>query len=383
MMKLAAVLALAIPALAAPTVRNNDHKIKRAANPIPGQYIVKLKDGASKAESISVMSNAVSTFGSEDGTVGQVIYDQWKVLNGYAAKLGGAALDQVKNDPNVEFIEEDGIITIDYKVSEGVSAADVKKFMKRQSGTGEGVNIYSVDTGVYIEHEAFGGRATWGTTFGGYADADGNGHGTHTMGTAAGEGYGPATSASIIAVKVLSDSGSGSFSDVISGIDWAASAATDSGKPSVINMSLGGGASSSVDAAVQGAIDSNVPVSIAAGNSNVDASTTSPARVQAAITVGAVDSSNVKASFSNYGPVLDVWELGVNVLSTYIGSPSATATLSGTSMAAPGVAGIVAVALSEKSYSSVADLVSALTAAADPVVDTDGTDSTNLLAVLF
>lgn len=144
-------------------------------------------------------------------------------------------------------------------------------------------------------------------------------HGTHTAGTAVGATYGVATSANIIAVKVLSDSGSGSNADVISGINYAYNAFKSSGRPSVATMSLGGGANTAVDSAVSNAIAGGLHFSIAAGNDNVDASTTSPARVAAANTVGAIDSSNKKASFSNYGSILDIWALGVNVKSAWIG----------------------------------------------------------------
>jgi hypothetical protein len=132
---------------------------------------------------------------------------------------------------------------------------------------------------------------------------------------------------------VLSDSGSGTNSDVIAGINWAASQARSSGRPSVANLSLGGGASTAVDSAVNNAVSAGVHFAVAAGNSNVDAGSTSPARVAAANTVGAVDSSNRKASFSNYGSVLDVWAPGVNILSAWIGGTTRTNTISGTSMA--------------------------------------------------
>ncbi|CCO37844.1 hypothetical protein BN14_12004 [Rhizoctonia solani AG-1 IB] len=228
----------------------------------------------------------------------------------------------------------------------------------------------------------FGGRARWGATFGGYANQDGNGHGTHTAGTAVGASYGVATSANIIAVKVLSDSGSGTNSDVIAGINWAATQARSSGRPSVANLSLGGGANTAVDSAVSNAVTGGLHFAIAAGNSNVDAGSTSPARVAVANTVGAVDSSNRKASFSNYGSVVDVWALGVNVLSAWIGGTTRTNTISGTSMASPRVAGYIAVHIGN-SGGTPAAVSSALKSSARAVVTGAPSGTTNLLAQPF
>ncbi|KAH8916104.1 serine protease [Atractiella rhizophila] len=384
MLSLATLLTLTAGVLAAPT--NVHPKYRRAETPgAANRYIVKLKDGADKGASIASIGDVAGI--AEVGTdiVANVIYDDWTIINAYAAELSPAVLDQVLADDNVEFVEEDGTITINFDVQE-TSLEErspepvVAHLNKRQ--TGSGVNIYSVDTGVYTAHSAFGGRASWGATFGGYANADGNGHGTHTMGIAAGSGFGPATSASIIAVKVLSDSGSGSFSDVISGVNWAANAGAASGRPSVINLSLGGSASTSVDSAVSGAVSAGVHVTIAAGNDNANAGNYSPARVTSAVTVGAISSAKAKASFSNYGAVIDVHFLGVSVRSAYIGSTTATATLSGTSMAAPGVAGILAVELS-KANASPASLQASLKSNA--VADATGFPSgtTNLRAVVW
>ncbi|GAB1525623.1 hypothetical protein RhiTH_008786 [Rhizoctonia solani] len=201
-----------------------------------------------------------------------------------------------------------------------------------------------------------------------------------TAGTAVGASYGVATSANIIAVKVLSDSGSGTNSDVIAGINWAATQARSSGWPSIANLSLGDGASTAVDSAVTDTISGGLHFAIAAGNSNVDAGSTSPARVAAANTVvGAVDSSNRKASFSNYGPVLDVWAPGVNTLSAWIGGTTRTDAISGTSMASPRVAGYIAVRIGNSGRTAAA-VSSALEAGARAVVTGAPSGTTNLLA---
>ncbi|KAG8709061.1 subtilisin-like serine protease [Ceratobasidium sp. 395] len=370
----AAALSTILSVFAAPTV---NVPISKHAGPVKANsYIIKLKDGVSQDSHIAKLIAAFTAGG-------KIEHKYTEVFHGYAASLKGKDLDFIRQSKDIEYIVEDGIMTIDYEQGDEAAALAARSestevFDKRAGGAG--VTIYGIDTGIYTAHSSFGGRARWGATFGGYANQDGNGHGTHTAGTFGGSGFGPATSASIVAVKVLSDSGSGSNSDVIAGINWVAT--QGAGKASVANMSLGGGANSAVDSAVSNAVSKGIHFSIAAGNSNVDASTTSPARVAAANTVGAVDSSNRKASFSNYGSVLDVWALGVNVRSAWIGSSTATNTISGTSMAAPGVAGLIAVHVGN-SGGTPAAVSSALKAAARGVVTGAPSGTTNLLAQSF
>ncbi|KAG8737113.1 subtilisin-like serine protease, partial [Ceratobasidium sp. 414] len=220
--------------------------------------------------------------------------------------------------------------------------------------------------GIYTDHHCFGGRARWGATFGGYKNADGNGHGT-----------------------LLSDEGSGSWSDIIAGIQYASNSFEADPKPSIATMSLGGEANNAVDDAVKAAIAKGLHFTVAAGNSHMPADTTSPARVQEANTIGAVDSNNQTASFSNFGPLLDVWYLGVNVLSAWIDGPDSTKVLSGTSMSTPGVASILAAYLSKVGNGKLtpAELTTQLTTHAEHSVKFVGpippVDSTDLLAVPF
>ncbi|KAG8721034.1 subtilisin-like serine protease [Ceratobasidium sp. 395] len=367
-----AALSVLIPAFAAPT----SVPISKHAGPVKANsYLIKLKDGVSKdAHLISIIAKFVAGSSLE--------YKYGDAFHGYAVTLKGKDLDFVRQSKDVEFIEEDGIVTIDYEqgdasaVIERSEAPVVEKLDKRANGSG--VVVYGIDTGIYTAHSTFGGRASWGATFGGYANADGNGHGTHTAGTAVGATYGVATSAKIVAIKVLSDAGSGAYSDIIAGVNWVVN--NKGSSPAVATMSLGGSANSALDSAISSAISSGVHFSIAAGNSNVDAASTSPARVAAANTVGAVDSSNRKASFSNYGSVLDVWALGVNVLSAWIGSPSATNTISGTSMATPFVAGVLAVAIGDYGNKSPAALSTDLKSHARAAVTGQPSGTTNLLA---
>ncbi|KAG9085112.1 subtilisin-like serine protease [Ceratobasidium sp. UAMH 11750] len=253
----------------------------------------------------------------------------------------------------VKSIEPDSIASIHYEVGlDGVevldhqpSAPSPEQLEKRWDN---GLALTFDPQGIYVEHSCFGGRAKWGATFGGYADKDGNGHGTHTAGTAICSDFEPgvAGKAEMLAVKVLSDAGSGAISDVIAGIDWSAKHFQSSAsKLAIATMSLGGLPNDAVDKAVQSAIDMGLHFTIAAGNSNADASTSSPARVQSANTIGAVDSKKQKASFSNYGALIDVWYYGVDVVSAWIDGPDSNKTLSGTSMATPGVAALLASAL--------------------------------------
>jgi cerevisin len=192
-------------------------------------------------------------------------------------------------------------------------------------------------------------------------DEDGNGHGTHCAGTIASRKYGVAKRANVIAVKVLGSNGSGTMSDVISGVVWAAREAKAKAvaaakefavtsktkhKGSVANMSLGGGKSQALDDAVNGAVDTGLSFAVAAGNDNRDACTFSPGSAEKAVTVGASTLGDVRAYFSNYGPCVDVFAPGLNIKSTYKGSRDATAILSGTSMASPHTAGLLAYLLS-------------------------------------
>ncbi|KAG6814633.1 hypothetical protein H0H93_012808, partial [Arthromyces matolae] len=179
-------------------------------------------------------------------------------------------------------------------------------------------------------YEDFGGRARWGATFGSNNNLDNQGHGTHCAGTAAGTRYGVAKQASLISVKVLDGvNGSGSTADILSGMNFVLSSARASGRPSIASMSLGGGASTSVDNAV---------AVVAAGNENVNANTVSPARAPSAITVGATSISDARASFSNFGSVVSVFAPGQVIVGPWIGSTTAVNATSGTSMAAPHVA---------------------------------------------
>lgn len=243
---------------------------------------------------------------------------------------------------------------------------------------GAGVTAYVIDTGILTSHREFGGRATFGFNAVNGADTDvcppplhilpicfkrltnpqENGHGTHVSGTIGGKNFGVAKRVSLVAVKVLDGSGSGATSGVIAGIQWAANRAA--GGKAVANMSLGGSYSAAMNNAVASAVNSGLTFVVAAGNSNSDASTFSPASERSAITVGATDRNDIRAPYSNYGSVLDIFAPGSYIVSSYIGSDTATRTLSGTSMASPHVAGVVAYLLGSENLSSPSDVANRL-----------------------
>jgi subtilisin family serine protease len=207
------------------------------------------------------------------------------------------------------------------------------------------VNVYIIDTGIYTAHSQFQGRAISGYNFVDWNNdsSDCNGHGTHCAGTIGSKDYGVCKHCKLIAVKVLGCDGVGSYSSVISGINWAMNHANSTQIPSVISMSLGGGYSAALNEAVAAAVNSGIVTVVAAGNSNDNACNYSPTSASSDITVGAITKLGAKASYSNYGTCLDIFAPGSEITSTWIGSVTAVNTISGTSMATPHVAGVAAV----------------------------------------
>jgi cerevisin len=263
--------------------------------------------------------------------------------------------EESKCDGDVEKAAPWGLARISHRERLGFSTFN--KYLYASEG-GEGVDVYVIDTGTNIEHVDFEGRAHWGKTIpAGDSDEDGNGHGTHCSGTIAGKKYGVAKKANVYAVKVLRSNGSGTMADVVAGVEWAAKshleqvkAAKDGKrkgfKGSVANMSLGGGKTRALDDTVNAAVSVGVHFAVAAGNDNADACNYSPAAAEKAITVGASAIDDSRAYFSNYGKCTDIFAPGLSILSTWIGSKYATNTISGTSMASPHIAGLLAYYLS-------------------------------------
>lgn len=240
---------------------------------------------------------------------------------------------------------------------------------------GQGVTAYVIDTGVRITHQDFGGRAAYGYDA---VDDDSTaddeyGHGTHVAGTIAGTEHGVAKKASIVAVRVLDETGHGTTEQVVAGVDWVT--AHHQG-PSVANMSLGGPPDPVIDQAVRGAIASGVTFGVAAGNDTLDASQSSPADVQEAITVAAADQDDSQSVFSNFGPLVDIYAPGSNIVSDYNTADDATTIMSGTSMATPHVVGAAALYLAGHPEATPADVAAALTGGATPDAITDATEGT-------
>lgn len=262
----------------------------------------------------------------------------------------------MKSEGDMEKNAPWGLARISHRDS--LSFGTFNKYLYSAEG-GEGVDVYIIDTGTNIEHVDFEGRATWGKTIpDNDEDKDGNGHGTHCSGTVGGKKYGVAKKANIYAVKVLKSNGSGTMSDVVKGVEWAATShakqveASKKGKGkkgfkgSAANMSLGGGKSVTLDKAVNAAVEVGIHFAVAAGNDNADSCSYSPAAAENAVTVGASTLADERAYFSNYGKCNDIFAPGLNIQSTWIGSKYAVNTISGTSMASPHIAGLLAYYLS-------------------------------------
>jgi subtilisin family serine protease len=253
-----------------------------------------------------------------------------------------------------------------------------------RSASGRAVSLYVIDTGVLATHNEFGVRVTQGrntieNTTNPNDTTDCNGHGTHVAGTAAGQSFGVAPDATIVPVKVLDCYGSGTLAGVVAGIDWMV-AHHQAGVPAVANMSLGGSTSVALNSAVARAVADGITVVVAAGNSAMDACTASPASEPLAVTVGATDRYDSRASYSNYGTCVDVFAPGSGVLSAGIDDPADEATLSGTSMASPHVAGAAALLLETAPSLAPADVARLLTTSATrDVVTSPGAGSPNLL----
>lgn len=375
-----------------------------AANgrPVFERYIVRLADD-SKVEALREHVQAVRThLGiSEDHVSVFENLAEHKTV-GYAIKLSKVGVEFLSRHSDVVSIEEDQEVFLhDSCVSEknpdwglarinhhNYTSSSTYTYDYTTGSTGAGVDAYVIDTGIYCENNEFTQKTTGSCTFGasfvkklGKTDeTDGNGHGTHCAGTIGGETYGVAKEVDLIAVKVMSDAGSGSSSNILSGIDWVVGKAKTSGKRSVANLSIGGGFSQTENDAIAAAVDAGVTMVVAAGNEDSDACDTSPASAPDAITVGATDDSNTRASYSNYGACLDVFGPGSQITSAWIDAEDATNTISGTSMATPHVVGIVANYLSQDDSLTVAQVTAKVIADAsvDEVSDLKG--SPNLLA---
>ncbi|HSE30304.1 MAG TPA: S8 family peptidase [Pyrinomonadaceae bacterium] len=340
---LAAVVFVSQPARSQEEKKNG--KLRKQANKIENNYIVVLDDAVvgEKGPNSIARYIAADMAGAYHGKLRHIYQN---ALNGFSVEMSEADAERLSEDFRVKFVEEDGVVTADATQNNppwGLDRIDQRN--RPLSGTytynwtGSGVRAYVIDTGIRTTHTQFGGRASnVFDAFGGNGQ-DCNGHGTHVAGTIGGSTYGVAKSSLLRGVRVLNCSGSGSNSGVIAGVDWVR---VNRINPAVANMSLGGGISSALDTAVNNLANSGVPIAVAAGNSNANACNSSPARAANAITVGSTTTTDARSSFSNFGTCLDLFAPGSGILSAWFSSDTATATLSGTSMASPHVAGVAA-----------------------------------------
>ncbi|MEV6756252.1 S8 family peptidase [Streptomyces sp. NPDC051214] len=333
---------------------------------ISGSYIVTLKGGT------TAPSEAGKDLAAHYGA--KIRHTYGTALNGYAVRAGSAQAEKLAGDPRVASVFQDSVVSLDDTQQDppswGLDRIDQKSLPLDKSYTspassGQGVTAYVIDTGIRASHEDFGGRASSGWDFidDDATAQDGNGHGTHVSATVAGESHGVAKKADVVGVRVLDDAGSGTTAQVIAGIDWVTKNAK---KPAVANLSLGGTANAQLDAAVRNSIASGVTYTVAAGNDGLPAFLFSPARVKEAITVGATDVKDAKASFSNWGGSLDLFAPGVGITSAWNTDDSATDTISGTSMASPHAAGAAALHLADHPSATPAEVSKALTDQAVP-----------------
>jgi subtilisin family serine protease len=325
---------------------------------VPGQWIVTLRPYATEdmeAAHVSLLETKTADHTPFKCDI-QCKFDLPE-MRGYSATFDGATRAEIEQMDEVAAIEEVQVYShcaVQPNAPWGLARVSGRNklptagpYAYKYTTTGEGSIAYVLDTGINNKHVDFEGRASKGPKFvtstTPISDEDTYGHGTHVAGTIAGKTYGVAKKAQVVGVKVFNDNPEpGAFtSDIIKALEWVVKESKRHGKPSVVNMSLGGGPSETMDKAVAATVRSGVVVCVAAGNNTVPAEGGSPSREPLAITVGATDIGDSTASFTNFGKIVDIFAPGVGILSTWIGGTTATRSISGTSMACPHVAGAI------------------------------------------
>ena len=360
-------LSVAVVVLTAVHGQNNNNGLGKLRRQVPekriaNQYIVVLNNDVSDVDAEAL--RLARDFGG-DRKEGHTYH---KAIKGFSVRMSEQQAARLANDPRVDYVEEDGVVSIvttQTGATWGLDRIDQRDLPLdgnyTYNATGSGVKAYIIDTGIRATHTQIAGRVISGFTAinDGLGTNDGNGHGTHVSGTVGGTTYGVAKNVTLVAVRVLDSSGNGTNSGVISGVDFVTSD-HQAGQPAVANMSLGGGISSALDTAVSNSIADGVTYAIAAGNDAVDACTNSPGRVASAITVGSTTSTDARSSFSNFGTCLDIFAPGSSITSSWNTSDTATNTISGTSMATPHVTGVAALFLETNPTASPATVTAAI-----------------------
>ncbi|WDZ84861.1 S8 family peptidase [Micromonospora cathayae] len=380
----------AAPATAAPSV--GEIRSAGGATAVADSYIVVLKDssvgGRAGTRQAAVKSTAGALAERFGGSLGNVYGD---ALNGFSVKLSEKAAKRLAAHPAVDYVEQNHTVQMDATQVNppwGLDRIDQRNLPLSANytyaSTGTGVKAYIIDTGIRVSHSDFAGQAINGydAIDGALPAADCNGHGTHVAGTVGGNTYGVAKNVTLVAVRVLNCAGSGTWDQVIAGVNWV-TADHQAGQPAVANMSLGGGLNTALNTAVANSIADGVSYAVASGNSNANACSFSPASVPTAISVNASQSNDARASFSNYGTCTDIFAPGVGVLSAWYTSDTATNSISGTSMASPHVAGAAARVLQVfPSYTPAQVEAYLISQATTGVVTSPGTGSPNRLLYL-
>ncbi|MBV1855667.1 S8 family peptidase [Catellatospora tritici] len=381
----AAAIGVQGPAQAAP-----EGAIRYADSPsaVPGRYIVVLKDSAVAATATAIGTKARDLAGRFGGQTRHVYSS---ALHGFSASLSEQQARRLAADPAVASVEAVQRVQVADTQSNppnwGDDRIDQANLPLNQSFTypanpGQGATVYVLDTGLNASHQEFTGRVKQGTDIvdGDSNPADCHGHGTHVAGTAVGTTYGIAKKASLVSVRVLNCQGSGTNDDLIAGFNWVR---TNGVKPAVVNYSIGCTSpctSQAMDTAVSNLISSGIQVVMAAGNSGDNACNYSPQAVSAAVTVGNSNSSDARNSTSNYGTCLDLFAPGTSIVSASYSSNNGSATMTGTSMASPHVAGAAAVYLGQNPNATPAQVRDALVNnATTGKITSPGTGSPNRL----